>query len=225
MKVVRFGPIAAKTDSWGSVQSKAYQHLHPPTTKMASTYNTYKQRQVLKAQQQKEEAQRKQTEKTETNFPTLVTTAHRISTNAPQGFAQKADEWRIERELKTQLDAYRKAKTARERRAILNTVFIFQRGRRTESYDEDDYEDDYEDEEELTLEEQFPPHGRRGTYTEPDAEGWRTVTRLPFRPPRGELTEEQLHQLYVSRGNQADDEDEADLNGDLTDRNQRREFY
>lgn len=186
--------------------------------------STYKQRQVLKAQQQKEEAQRKQTEKTETNFPTLVTTAHRISA-APQGFAQKADEWRTEQELKAQLDAYRKAKTARERRAILNTVFVFQRGRRTESYDEDDYEDDYEDEEELTLDEQFPPHGRRGTYTEPDAEGWRTVTRLPFRPPRGELTEEQLHQLYVSRGNDAEDAEDADLNGDLTDRNQRREFY
>lgn len=204
-----------------------------------STYNTYKQRQVLKAQQQKEEAIRKQTEKTEGNFPTLVTTAHRIHAG-PQGFAEKADEWRVEQELKAQLDAYRKAKSARERRAILNTVFVYQQRdnptgpqcRRcggphwTLTCEENDGDTEiYEDEEELTLEEQFPPHGRRGTYTEPDAEGWRTVTRLPFRPPRGELTEEQLHQLYVSRGNQADDEDEADLNGDLTDRNQRREFY
>ena len=171
------------------------------------------------------------------NKQNLVTTAHRI----PQGFAQKADEWRAERELKAQLDAYRKAKTARERRAILNTVYIFQqRGNEsagptcrrcggphwTLTCEEADNDTEiYEDEEELTLEEQFPPHGRRGTYTAPDAEGWRTVTRLAFRPPRGELTEEQLHQLYVSRGNDANDDEDADLNGDLTDRNQRREFY
>jgi hypothetical protein len=30
--------------------------------------------------------------------------------------------------------------------------------------------------------------------------------------------------MYLDRGNQ-NDEDEQDVNGDLTDRNQRREFY
>lgn len=211
-----------------------------------NTKQSWRQREVLKAQQQKEEALRK----TETNFPTLVTTAHRIQTSAPQGFAHKADQWRVEQELKAQMDAYRKAKTARERRMILNTVFVFQR-RTLRSDEDDDYEENEDEYEDQTLDEKYPPHGRRGTYgpvysdaifgaemakrspPNPDgsqptvddfSEGWRLVTRLPFRPPRGELSEEQLHQMYLDRGNQVDDEDD-DVNGDLTERNQRREFY
>jgi hypothetical protein len=38
------------------------------------------------------------------------------------------------------------------------------------------------------------------------------------------MTEAQLHQMYLDRGNQ-NDEDEQDVNGDLTERNQRRDFY
>ena len=90
-----------------------------------------------------------------------------------------------------------------------------------EEAQDEDYEEEWED---VEIGELYPPHGRRGTYTAPDEEGWRLVTRLPFRPPHGEMTEAQLHQMYLDRGNQ-NDEDEQDVNGDLTDRNQRREFY
>ena len=214
----------------------------------SSTQMSWRQREALKAEQQRTALHRKQTEKTEQNFPTLVTTAHRIRNNAPRGFAEKAEMWRVQEELEKQMEAYRKARTARERRAIMNTVFVFQRRAATS----DDYEEEYEEEwRDMTLDEIYPPHGRRGTYgpvhsdsefgklaaehapsnrdgTRPTADdfsdGWRLVTRLPFRPPHGELTDVQLHELYLERGNH-EDEDEQDVNGDLTDRNQRREFY
>lgn len=186
-----------------------------------SNTSSWRARKEEQARLQLEESHRKQTEKTENNFPTLVATAHRIRI-PPQGFAEKAEKWRVQEELQNQLEAYRKAKTARERRMIMNTVFVFQR-RNTDSADDEDedYEEEWEDVEVADL---YPPHGRRGTYTAADEEGWRLVTRLPFRPPHGEMTEEQLHQMYLDRGNQ-NDEDEHDVNGDLTDRNQRREFY
>ena len=187
-----------------------------------SNMSSWRQREAVKLEQERTAAHRKQTEKTESNFPTLVTTARRIRSSAPQGFAEKADKWRVQEELQHQLEAYRKAKTARERRMIMNTVFVFQR-RNTESADDED--EDYEEEwEDVEIGELYPPHGRRGTYTAPDEEGWRLVTRLPFRPPHGEMTEAQLHQMYLDRGNQ-NDEDEQDVNGDLTERNQRRDFY
>lgn len=199
---------------------------------MASTNSiTWRQREAFKAQQRKDETHRKQTEKTETNFPTLVTTAHRIP-ESPQGFAQKAEEWRMEQELK---DAYRKAKTGRERRAILNTVYIFQQRGNAGSGPECrncggphwtlTCEDQADEEEDIivTEEEQFPPHGRRGTYSAPDAEGWRFVTRRQ-RVAKQEKTEAELHQMYLARGNDVN-ENEDDVNGDLTERNQRREFY
>lgn len=218
------------------------------TINTRSNMSSWRQREQMKAEQERAAALRKQTEKTEQNFPTLVTTARRIR-SAPQGFAAKAEMWRVQEELQKQLEAYRNARTARQRRMIMNTVFVFQRRAATNNYEEDDYEE--EEWRDLTLDEIYPPHGRRGTYgpvhcdpefgklaaehaapnpdgTKPTAEefsdGWRLVTRLPFRPPRGELTEEQLHEMYLERGNEEDEEDE-DVNADLTERNQRRNFY
>lgn len=216
-----------------------YRTSPPVTNTMASSTNniTWRQREAFKAQKQKDEAHRKQTEKTETNFPSLVALAHRIHI-APQGFAEKADAWRVEQELKSQMDAYRKAKTARERRTILNTVYIFQqRGNAdggpecrncggphwTLTCEDQADEEEFVEQEEDPMSVQFPPHGRRGTYTAPDSEGWRFVIRR-LRVVKQEKTEDELHQMYVARGNDAN-ESEADVNADLTDRNQRRQFY
>ena len=81
----------------------------------------------------------------------------------------------------------------------------------------------------MSLEEAPPapvwlPHGRRGTYTEPDSEGFRTVTRRARKQVRT-LTEAELARKYRAEFFGEDDEEEEDVNGDLTDRNQRRDFY
>lgn len=169
------------------------------------------------------ESERKKYANTETNFPTLVTTAHRIQAEAPQGYAAMANDWREQQELSKQLEAYRTAKTARERRAILSSVYIFRkRGALAE-----DGEDEFDDEVapvEQGLNEQFPPHGARGTYSEVYGDGWRLVIRRQRKQKR-ELTESELAQKYRDEFFDEADEFHDDVNGDLTDRNQRREFY
>lgn len=188
---------------------------------------SWRERQAQKA----EEAQRKIYSKTETNFPTLVTTAHRIQPAAPQGYAKHANDWREQKELAKQMEAYRKARTARDRREILNTVFILRRRLADDDYvveDDDDVATIVTDE--AALNEAFPPHGRRGTYSEVfsdpvDGEGWRLVMKRQRKPKR-ELTEAELAQKYREEFFERNEDGyEDDVNGDLMDRNQRREFY
>lgn len=165
------------------------------------------------------EEERKKYANTEDNFPTLVTNARRIQVG-PRGFAGLANKWREDEELEKKMEAYRKAKTARERREILATVKVFSRRSNVE---EEDNEDELEEEPTTTVD--SPPHGKRGTYTEPDNEGWRLVIKRQRKQKR-ELTEAELAQKYRQEFfGENGDEDDVDLNGDLIDRNQRREFY
>lgn len=151
----------------------------------------------------------------------LVAEAHPIRPT----FAGMANKWREEEELEKQMEAYRKAKSARERREILATVRMFRRRKAVAHDDESENEDAETESEDMSLDEKYPPHGKRGMFTPPDSEGWRLVTR-PTKKQRREMTEAELAKKYRETFfENSDDGDEVDMNGDLTERNQRREFY
>jgi hypothetical protein len=207
---------------------------------MSSSTNTrpsWREREATKYRQQREaaakaieDAQRKQYANTESNFPTTMARPMGNKTHVPQGFSTLASKWQEEKELEEKMEAYRKASSTRERQMILNDVYIYQRRRaghqdeQNELYgDEEDYESTV-DEPEQNLDEMFPPHGKRGTYTAPDAEGWRLVVRRTRKQPRM-LTEAQLVQKYRDEFFGGDGEEDDDMNGDLAESNQRRQFY
>lgn len=73
-----------------------------------------------------------------------------------------------------------------------------------------------------TRSEQFPGHGRRGYYSEPDYEGWRIVTKRARR--KHVLTTEELNRLAILPGDDDWSED-GDYNNELGERQGRREFY
>lgn len=157
--------------------------------------------------------------------------------------ARRIEEAHIKDELRKQMEAYRRATSERERRNIINGVVIVRRPRR-HHYEEDDVStivEDYDDE-------RYPPHGKRGTYgpvisdpqfgeiaaqhapTNPDgtrptadefSEGWRLVTKRVRR--KRVMTNAELERAAAL--SQDEDSEEGDHNGDLTERNQRRDFY
>jgi hypothetical protein len=196
---------------------------------------SWRERQILKEKQQRETAQkaadeveRRRYANTEENFPTLVTTAHRIQSLAPQGFADLANKMRLMEEAEAQMEAYRKGSRRGGRRMIYDTmVFLRRRQMQTD-------EDEEEDVESVTpttdsLEELYPQHGRRGRsseiYWDPEhGDGWRMVTKK-MRKQKRELTEAELAQKYREEFFGEGDEDDADMNGDLAENGHRRQFY
>ena len=142
-------------------------------------------------------------------------------------YSNLANKWREEDDLAKQLEAYRKARTSRERREILAMVAsVVSIRHKTMNRDGDHYEDDDDiSEASPSLDDLYPAHGKRGTYGPPDSDGWRLVTRKSRKQKR-ELTEAELAQKYRDVFENSDDGSaEGDVNGDLTDRNQRRDFY
>lgn len=160
--------------------------------------------------------------------------------------ARRIEEAHIKDQLRKQMEAYRRATTERERRNILNGVVVVRRSRKQVEHD---YDDDMstigEEHEEDNL---FPPHGKRGTYspvysdpefgklaaehaplnldgTQPTAEdfahGWRDVTKRLRR--KRVMTNAELER--AAGRSQDENSEEGDHNGDLVDRNQRRDFY
>jgi hypothetical protein len=169
-----------------------------------------------------EEAQRKKIAKTEENFPTMIQTPDQMRVfSGPSGRF-------VELVSKMQTDEAATRAKQRARKVAHDSAVLFIRSgtRRQDEYEEDyDYEDATVASQEEDLNEKFPPHGKRGTYTEPDNEGWRLVTKKTRKAPR-ELTEAELVRKYRETFfGEGDESEDADLNGDLTERNQRREFY
>ena len=202
---------------------------------MKTTTNTmnWRERQALKETQQREaarkaadEVERKRYANTHENFPTLVTTAHRMNTDALQGFADLANKMRLHDEVEQQLEAYRKAKSVRERRHILNTVVLLRRPQ--QRYDEEDEEEVPEDTPQ-DLRETYPPHGTRGTYSDvywdPEhGDGWRMVTKK-MRKVKRELTEAELAQKYREEFLMDDDGSEHYESNANYPEDSRRAFY
>lgn len=169
-----------------------------------------------------EEADRKRYEKTETNFPNLVAKSNRVVI-PPQGFSKLAQKWQEDDSIEKQMEAYKRASSERERQIIIHRF----RHSIEEPVYEDEYDGEYEEEEEpqprIPMTVQFPGHGKRHTFTLPDNEGWRTVVRRALKKKR-ELTNMELYRKYMNTHGDDDSQSEG-MNEDLTERDQRREFY
>ena len=193
-------------------------------TPTATARPTWREREAQKMRHQREavaraaeEAHAKSFAKTEENFPTTMRPSDRVTIRPPGRFAELA--------TKMQTDDDMQRRVRKVRTVIYDTVLPVRSGRaQTPTYD-DEYDEEDEDQPRTDLEERFPPHGTRGTYTAPDSEGWRLVTKKLKKQPR-ELTEAELIKKYRDTFfGEGEDDEEADHNGDLTDRNQRRQFY
>jgi hypothetical protein len=211
------------------MNSSSNTKRYTPTT---TARPTWREREAMKERQQREaarrvieEAERKKVAKTEENFPTMFQAPEQMRVfSGPSGrFVEVAHK------MQQDEDTAAAKKKARARKVATDSAVLFVRSgtRRRDDYDDyDDYEDDDQTSPQEDLNEIFPPHGKRGTYSEPDYEGWRTVLKKTRKAPR-ELTEAELVKKYRETffGEGEDNDEGVDLNGDLTERNQRREFY
>ena len=157
----------------------------------------------------------------ETNFPTRLGARSRM--NIPMlGFADRAHAGEIKDQVDKRMQQYRKQRAemdAHTNHQFASGVVPLHRPRRNRNYEEESVEVEVVP---VTLDERFPSHGRRRRTTPPDYEGWREVTRY-YRKKRM-MTDAELERK--ARAEILGEEDEEDdVNGDLGDRNQRREFY
>lgn len=187
-----------------------------------SRNNTWRQRlEKENAALAAENARLKNLVNNEENFPSnLVSTAHRME-NKMTGFAEKAAEAEMRDVAERKVREYRQQKAYREAKENRG-VFIYRRRPQYEAEEEDDLSTLPETLD--GLEEKFPPHRSRRYCTAPDSDGWRLVTK--YLRTKRELTEAELEAKYrAAILGEDDDSEEQDVNGDLTERNQRREFY
>ena len=206
--------------------SSSNKHYTPTTTARP----TWRDREAQKARQQREAAEKAAEEErtkafadTEENFPSTLKPVEKVTVyDGPSGkFAELANKLQVDEE------AIKKQKKERKQRIDYNpALFIRSGGRATMTYDE---EDSGPEEGEVTppkedLNEKYPTHGKRGTCSAPDHEGWRTVTKRVKKQKR-ELTEAELVRKYREEFFGEDEEQQQEMNGDLTERNQRRDFY
>lgn len=177
-----------------------------------------------------EQERLKHTVLNETNFPShLVSTAHPLPYRLPlNGFASRAAAAEEKDARQKLVQEHKRHRARMERLTTERLAAGLHRVRTTRRR----YEDDDEDEEEETgptltteeLDELYPRHGGRRFSTDPDAEGWREVIR--YHRKTRVLTDAELERKARAEILGEDsDENEEDLNGDLTDRNQRRSFY
>lgn len=176
---------------------------------------TWRQREAERARL----AKLQQIAKTEENFPTTISSSSSRVVALP-GMAERILEAHIQEEVRKRVEAYRASMEARERRNLMNSVYFFRRNR--SGYSEDDVSEDgsYI----VAEDEKYPGHGKRGTYTEADEDGWRLVVKRVRR--KRELTDAELEKMWRAEIlNEEDGEEEHDYNGELTEVDQRREFY
>lgn len=197
-------------------------------TPTATARPNWRQREAQKERQQRESAAKaaedervKSFANTEENFPSTMKPTNNIRVHGgPSGkFIELANKLQVDEE------ALRQAKKARRQKIAYDPNLFIRSGGRRLNYEEDD---DYEStvvEETTDLNEKYPPHGKRGTYSAPDYEGFRTVTKKTKKVKR-ELTEAELQKKYREEffGEGAEEED-AVMNAELAESSQRREFY
>jgi hypothetical protein len=159
--------------------------------------------------------------KTEANFPTTLASTVRAVAQEGPAMAERILEAHIKEEVRKQMEAYRASMEARERRNMVNGVFLLPTAKRAQEEEEEEYVPRLSVAEARSL--QFPGHGKRGYCTEPDQEGWRLVTRRLRR--KHELTDAEMERKWRADILNEEDEEQADYNGELTDAGQRRDFY
>jgi len=202
-------------------------------TPTATARPTWRDREAQKNREQAEAARRAAEEAelkkfalTEENFPTLSQASQMLVHGGPRGkFA----------ELASKLNATPEAPPEEE--TIAPTVTVRNKSKRYQRPDDDEESYIYvrddastviDDTPKESLNDKYPPHGKRGTYSAPDHEGWRYVLKKKAKKTKRTLTEAELQKKYREEffGENGEDADgNVDMNADLTERNQRREFY
>lgn len=195
----------------------------------ATARPTWREREAQKQREQqeaafraKEEAELKKFALTEENFPSLMKAVDRITVpDLPSGkFADLAGK------LNNAPVEEVKEETLGPMPTIRNRNKRFQR---TDD-DEESYISVREEEEPVVkapkenLNEKYPPHGKRGTYSSPDHEGWRYVLKKKTKKTKRTLTEAELQRKYREEFFGERDED-GEINAEIAESNQRREFY
>lgn len=153
----------------------------------------------------KEEAERKKTELTDTNFPTLVGTARPITAVGGTHFADLAEKWNMDAEVDKRMEAYRRDKAMRASRET-ERVMAFHHRR---AYGEDYYE--------APVESTYSAPSLGPARNQPDADGWIEVSRK-VRKPKRDLTIEEME----ARDAELDDHSDTnpdDFNGNLFESN------
>lgn len=203
-------------------------------TPTATARPTWRDREAQKQREQRDQARKAAEDAelqkfalTEENFPTLSQANQMLVHGGPRGkFAELASKLNAVTEVEVKEDD------------VAPTVTIRNNNKRFQRVDEDveSYVYVRDDEESVEtpapkqgLNEKWPPHGKRGTYSGPDHEGWRYVTKKKAKKTKRTLTESELQRKYREEFFGEDDTDgqqqHVDMNADLTERNQRREFY
>lgn len=148
------------------------------------------------------------------------------TTARPRSFASRAFEAEQRDLHERAVNEYRQRRNEHERRmddiAAAGVFPQFRASRTTET--------EYIEEEEtapLPPSEQFPRHGKRRYSTEPDAEGWRIVTRYLRKKPKMSKAERdrKARAEILGEDNETASDDDIEMHGDLADRSQRRDFY
>lgn len=207
-------------------------------TPTATARPSWRDREAQKERQQRdaartaiEEAEKKKIALTEENFPSLNTATKMTVHGGPTGkFAELANKMEIDKEIDRKVEEYRQAKNERDRMVLLNTVVGLTK--RRQYVEEDDDYSVYTENTEVApppkpkenLNEKYPPHGKRGTYSTPDYEGWRMVLKKRRKQKR-ELTEAELYKKYREEILGDENEDNQEMNGQLAEASQRRDFY
>lgn len=200
-------------------------------TPTATARPTWRDREAQKQREEREagirareEAELQKFAKTEENFPSLCRAVERITVpDLPSGkfaeLASKLNATPVEEE---------KEETVGPMPSLRNANKRFQRT------DDDEESYVYVREEEPAdttpkenFNEKYPGHGKRGTCSAPDHEGWRYVTKKKAKKTKRTLTEAELQRKYREEffGEEGEEGQQVDMNADLTERNQRRDFY
>ena len=200
----------------------------------ATARPTWRDREAQKQKEQreatlraKEEAELQKFANTEENFPSLIKLKDNMTVHGgpPGKFAELASKLNATVAVDVKEDD------------VAPTVTIRNKSNRYKRPDDDEESYVYIRDDASTvieesapkenLNEKYPPHGKRGTYSGPDHEGWRYVTKKKTKKTKRTLTEAELQRKYREEffGEGEDGEENVDMNADLTERNQRREFY
>lgn len=142
-----------------------------------------------------------------------------MSTAVARPLASRLTEIYTRDDLHHKMEAYRRAKSDRERRELIDGVYILRR--RAESsvptiVDETIHSGP------IDRSEQWPCHQGRDYSTEPDSDGWRLVVKKLR--VRRHLTDTELEAKYADAW-KVGDVDEDELNDELVEGSYRRRFY
>jgi hypothetical protein len=155
---------------------------------------------------------------TEENFPSLVKPTDKITVHGgpPGKFAELANS------LQREEAVYQKEET------VPSTPTAYHKKKQFQRADDEGESYVYVRDEEMTAivdepkESLYPTHGKRGTCSEPDSEGWRTVTKRVKKQKRP-LTEAELVKKY--REEFFGEGEEEEVNAEIAETSQRRDFY